>query len=404
MAEAETSYGGGTGTPLDSMDPETSRHPQPSYKMMRDIAPAIRIDEHMVVVGSREAVDELFRHPEIFSSNSSAVDLKNIRPLIPLQIDPPEHKKYRKILDPLFAPQRMKLLEEPVAKLVNELIDGFGDATEIDFSQQFSVPFPSQVFLTLLGLPLEDLPLFLKIKDGIIRPDHVLGKPREHPDVLAYQEQIANSIYDYFNKVLDEREIERKDDLLSHILDTEVEGDRLSREDILDTCFLFLIAGLDTVSASLDCFFGYLAEHPEQRKQLVDDPSVIPHAIEELLRWESPVTGVARVAVEDTEFFGCPINKGDHVMPILGSANTDEAEFPDSDDVRFDREVNRHIAFGGGIHRCLGSHLARMELRVAMREWHARIPDYSVKPGVDLVYTPGIRSLDTFPMVLGEQL
>jgi cytochrome P450 len=400
MAEAETSYG--SGTPLDSMDPETSRHPQPSYKLMREVGPAMRVDDHMVVVGTREAVDELFRHPEIFSSNMSAVDLKNIRPLIPLQIDPPDHKKYRKILDPLFAPQRMKLIEEPVAKLVNELIDNFGDAKEIDFAQQFSVPFPSQVFLTLLGLPLEDLPLFLKIKDGIIRPDHVLGKPREHPEVVAYQEGIANSIYDYFNKVLDEREVERRDDLLSQFLDTEIDGDRLTREDILDTCFLFLIAGLDTVSASLDCFFGYLAEHPEQRKKLVEDPAITPHAVEELLRWESPVTGVARVAVQDMEFFGCPIKKGDHVMPILGSANTDEAEFPDSDDVRFDREVNRHIAFGGGIHRCLGSHLARTELRVALREWHRRIPDYKIKPGVELVYTYGIRSLDTFPMLLGE--
>jgi cytochrome P450 len=395
---------GGTGTPLDSMDPETSRHPQPAYKLMREVGAAIRVDDRMVAVGTREAVDELFRHPEIFSSNMSAVDLRNVRPLIPLQIDPPDHKKYRKILDPLFAPQRMKLLDASVAKLVNELIDGFGDAKEIDFAQQFSVPFPSQVFLTLVGLPLEDLPILLKIKDGIIRPDHVLGKRRDHPEVVKYQDGIAQQIYDYFNKALDEREKQRKDDLLSQFLDTEIEGDRLTREDILDTCFLFLIAGLDTVSASLDCFFGYLSEHPEQRKKLVDDPELIPHAVEELLRWESPVTGVARVAVKDIDFFGCEIKAGDHVMPILGSANTDEAEFGDADDVRFDREVNRHIAFGGGIHRCLGSHLARMELRVAMREWHARIPDYRIKPGVDLVYTPGIRSLDTFPMVLGESI
>src|ERR1051325_3037913 len=156
MADTETggSYGGGTGTPMDSMDPETSRHPQPSYKLMREIAPALRVDDHMVVVGTREAVDELFRHPEIFSSNSSAVDLKNIRPLIPLQIDPPEHKKYRKILDPIFAPRQMALLEAPVTQLVNDLIDGFVDRGEVDFAKEFSVPFPSQVFLTLLGLPL----------------------------------------------------------------------------------------------------------------------------------------------------------------------------------------------------------------------------------------------------------
>jgi len=216
--------------------------------------------------------------------------------------------------------------------------------------------------------------------------------------VQAYQQQVADSIYDYFNTVLDERELERRDDLLSHFLDAEVEGHKLTREDILDVCFLFLIAGLDTVTATLDCMFSFLAQHPEHRQQLVDDPSLIPSAIEELLRWETPVMGVARAALVDTELDGCPIAQGDQVMIMLGSANTDEAEFPDADVVRFDREVNRHIAFGGGIHRCLGSHLARMELRVALREWHRRIPEYSVEPEHTLVYTPAIRSIEHFPM------
>jgi cytochrome P450 len=187
--------------------------------------------------------------------------------------------------------------------------------------------------------------------------------------------------------------VERRDDLLSHFLSAEVEGDRLSREDILDICFLFLIAGLDTVTATLDCMFSFLAQHPEHRRQIVENPTVIPNAIEELLRWETPVMGVARVAVEETELGGCPIHKGDSVMIMLGSANTDETEFPDADEVRFDREVNRHIAFGGGVHRCLGSNLARLELRVALREWHKRIPEYEVEPGHTLVYTPSIHGV-----------
>ena len=108
--------------------------------------------------------------------------------------------------------------------------------------------------------------------------------------------------------------------------------------------------------------------------------------------------GVARVATRDTEIAGCPVHQGDHVMIMLGSANTDEGEFPDADDVRFDREPNRHLAFGGGVHRCLGSHLARLELRVALREWHARIPDYEIAPGADLVFTPGIRAADALPL------
>ena len=307
-----------------------------------------------------------------------AVDLKNKRPMIPLQIDPPDQRKYRKLLDPIFSPRKMTAMEDEVAELVNHLIDQFVERGEVDFAKEFSVPFPSQVFLTLLGLPLEELDTFLTMKDGIIRPDHVTGKHFGSPEASAYQQKIADSVYDYFDMVLDQREVERKDDLLSHFLDAEMEGDRLTREDILDICFLFLIAGLDTVTATLDCMFSFLAQHPEQRQQLVDDPSLIPNAIEEMLRWETPVMGIARVAVQDTELNGCPIGAGDQVMIMIGSANTDEAEFPDADVVRFDREINRHLAFGGGIHRCLGSHLARMELRVALRgmaQAHSRVRD-----------------------------
>jgi cytochrome P450 len=389
------------GVELFSLDPETNRHPQEMYRALRDTAPVLSLDGMGHVLTTKEAAMEAFRRPEVFSSAATVDTLAMgaVRPLIPLQIDPPDHVKYRKILDPLFAPRNMAALEEPVAALVNDLIDGFVDRGEVDFAQEFSILMPTQVFLTLLGLPLADLDLFLKMKDGIIRPDHVVGKPRDDEETLAYQNGIGQSIYDYFNRELDAREVERRDDLLSGFLDAEVDGQRLTREDILDICFLFFIAGLDTVSASLDCFFGYLCEHPEQRDQLVADPSLVPSAVEELLRWETPVGGIMRVAAEDTELLGCPIHKGDMVSISLGSVDTDEAALPDAYEVRFDREVNPHNAFGGGVHRCLGSHLARLELRVALREWHRRIPEYALAAGHELVYTPAIRSLETFPMV-----
>lgn len=387
--------------PFATMDPEMARNPQPVFKLLRDDTPVMRIDMPTgpgVVLSRMQDITEALRHPEIFSSNMDAVDLKNKRPLIPLQIDPPEHKKFRKLLDPIFAPRKMAAMEDEVATLVNQLIDQFIGDGEVDFAKKFSVPFPSQVFLTLLGLPLEELDRFLTMKDGIIRPDYVIKKPYGSKAVNEYQQQIADSIYEYFDEVLDLREAERKDDLLSLFLDAEVDGDRLTRNDILDICFLFLIAGLDTVTATLDCMTAFLAQHPEQRRQIVEDPSLIPNAIEELLRWETPVMGLARVALSDTELGGCPVHKGDQISVLIGSANTDEAEFPDAEVVRFDREVNRHIAFGGGIHRCLGSHLARMELRVALREWHKRIPDYEVEPGHTLVYTPALRSIEHFPL------
>jgi cytochrome P450 len=381
------------------MSPELASNPQPMYAALREGSPVLRVDGVGVIVTSRSGVDEVLRHPELFSS-TLAHDLKARRPLIPLQIDPPAHRTYRKILDPLFAPQRMKALDEPVARLVNDLIDTFVDQDEIDFAKQFSVPFPSQVFLTLFGLPLDDLPAFLRMKDGVIRPDHVVGHEFGHPETEAHQQQTADSIYAYFERVIDERDGEDGDDLLSHFLRAEVDGDRLTREDILDICFLFLIAGLDTVTASLDCFFGDLAEDPVARRKLVDDPDAIPAMVEELLRWETPVMAVARVATRDVEVDGCPVTKGEPVMAVIGAANVDDTEFPHAGELRWDREANRHLAFGGGIHRCLGSHLARLELRVALREWHERIPDYRVKPGCPLTYTAGIRTLEAFPMVL----
>jgi len=134
---------------------------------------------------------------------------------------------------------------------------------------------------------MDELDTFLTMKDGIIRPEHVTGTAQGSAKAQAYQQEIADSVYDYFDKILDEREKEPKDDLLSHFLSAEVDGDRLSREDILDICFLFLIAGLDTVTATLDCMFSFLAQHPEHRRQLVENPDVIPNAIEELLRWET---------------------------------------------------------------------------------------------------------------------
>jgi len=367
--------------------------PQPMYKFLRESTPVFRSPQ-AVVLSRLSDIEMALKRTDLFSSNMDAVDLGNLRPLIPLQVDPPEHAKYRRILDPLFTPREMARREPMVTALVNEMIDLFADRGECDFHAEFAVPLPCTVFLRLLGLPLEDLDTLLIWKDGVIRPEGA-GAPQQHRRAAA---PVARQIYDYFERAIDDHLANPREDVLSALIVAGIEGRPLSREELLDICFLFLIAGLDTVTDSLDCFFVYLARHPEQRWLLIEQPDVLPSAIEELLRWETPVPGVARVAMHDVDLAGCPVSKGERVSPLLGAANTDPAEFRDPDVVDFRRNPNRHRAFGGGPHRCLGSHLARMELRVALREFHRRIPDYEIPPGVELSYTRALRSVDTLPL------
>lgn len=375
-------------------DPEVLAHPQPMFKLLRDAGPAVEIPGGgMLIVGGDEDVRHVLQHPDVFSSGIDAVEIGQVRPLIPLQIDPPEHKSYRKLLDPIFAPKQVALLEDQTRALVRDLIDAVADRGECNFHHAVAEPLPTTVFLQLLGLPVDRAREFIELKDGIIRPPTHTPEERR-----AYTRKVGQRIYEVLQEAIDERMVERRDDFLSRFLDAEVDGHRLTNDDVLDIGYLFFLAGLDTVTASLDCMLAYLAQHPEQRQRLVDDPAVIPHAIEEMLRWETPVQGVVRVATQDTEIGGCPVAKGQVVTAMLGSANTDERAWPHVDVVDFDREENRHLAFGGGVHRCLGSHLARMELRVALEEWHRSVPEYRIKEGVQLMYVQGLRAVENLEL------
>ena len=379
-------------------DPEMARNPQPGYKAMRDLAPVVELGEGSpsggVALGKHEDVVAGLRTPAVFSSGFDAVQIGQVRPLIPLQIDPPDHHAYRKLLDPLFSPRRVAALEPRVRELARGLVDAVVDDGGCNFNAAFAEPFPSTVFLELLGLPLSRACEFIAFKDGIIRPPARTAEERQ-----AMVTETGRQIYAVLEEVIDARTREPRDDFISGFLTAEVDGRRLTREDVIDICYLFFLAGLDTVAASLDCMLAFLACHPDHRHQIVDDPSLIPNAVEEMLRWETPVPGVVRLTTQDTEMSGCPIAAGSHVVMLLASANTDERAWERADEVDFTREVVKHLAFGGGVHRCLGSHLARLELRVALEEWHARIPDYGLAPGTVLEYSPGLRQIEHLPLV-----
>ena len=371
-------------------------HPQEAYRMIRDAEPDPD-DEISTLMASMPSRDEVVRHvlrtPEVFSSKYDAVQIGQVRPLIPLQVDPPEHTKYRKLLDPLFSPKQVALIEPQTRALVTELIDAVIDDGGCNFHDAVAEPLPSTVFLQLLGLPLDRRDEFIALKDGIIRPDADTDEER-----AASMGRTGQRIYEVLQEVIDARRAEPRDDIISGFLTAEVDGHRLTDEDILDIGYLFFLAGLDTVTASLDCMLAFLSQHPAHRRRLVDEPALIPQAMEEMLRWETPVTGVPRITIADTEINGCPVAAGQQVGVMLGSANTDERSWERADEVDFDRQMNKHLAFGGGVHRCLGSHLARMEMKVVLQEWHRRIPDYRLVEGTELDYTPGLRQVPDLPL------
>ena len=314
------------------------------------------------------------------------------RPLIPLMLDGEQHTKYRKLLDPLFAPRQVARLEPVIRNLSETLIDAFAADGAVDFFAAFCEPLPSQIFLSQLGLPLDDVPFLLWVKNGIIRPTDV-----EH------QQAAGPKLIEYLYAELDRRaaEPEPRDDLIGGFLTAEVDGHRLTREDVIDITFLLVLAGLDTVTASLSCMVDWLARHPEERDRLVADPALLPQAIEELMRVMTPVVAGSRHATADFELDGVEVKAGDELRVVWAVADMDPDVFPEPTNVDLERANNRHIAFASGFHRCLGSHLARLELRVALDTLHRRIPDYLPDPNQAPGYlnTAVVRCVDPLPLV-----
>ncbi len=386
---------------FDPSDPELARCPQRRYAALHAEGSSHRLAlAGSPVISRYEDALWALRHPEVFSSELDIqLALGTERPMIPQQIDPPRQTRFRKILDPLFSRKRMLEIEPDLRSHAAALIDGFVGAGSCEFNRAFAIPYPCITFLRLMGLPREDLDLFLEMKDGIIRPPTPAG---DLEAAALHRAQAGKRIYAYFETAIEARRSDPRDDVISDLLRANINEEPLTHNEMLDICFLFLLGGLDTVTATLGCSMLYLAGNPQQRRKLVASPGLIPEAVEELLRWETPVTGVPRLIKRNVRLGGVEFSEGDLVLILLGAANVDEAEFPEAARVDFERERKRHLAFGSGPHRCLGSHLARLELRVALEELHRRIPDYGVEPGKSPLVSPGIREVTYLPLVWDE--
>jgi cytochrome P450 len=309
--------------------------------------------------------------------------------LPPISADPPLHTWTRRLLLPWFSHRRVDSYIPMTRQLCRGLLDGFADAGSADAAAGYAQQIPVRVIAHILGVPTEMSDTFTTWVRDIL----------EFADDPERRKRGAEGLLNYFVAQVEVRRHEPGDDLLSELLHTEVEGKPMDDGIILGIAALVLIAGVDTTWSAIGSSLWHLASHPDDLKRLVADPELMPSAIEELLRAYSPVT-MARLVTEDFEYGGCPMKEGDKVLMNFPAANRDPDVFEHPDIVQLDRAHNRHVAFGSGIHRCAGSNLARMELQVAIEEWLARIPTFSLAEWKDITWAGGqVRGPRVLPVV-----
>ncbi len=325
-------------------------------------------------------VTYILTHPKIFSTKGSTPfprDPNNYFFMIPLEIDPPEHRKYRGLIDPMLTKQAVAALEDSIRQLANRLIDQFIDKRGCEFTTDFGRPLPVSVFLDLMGLPQQMRDTFVGWAMGLL-----------HSQDRKIAEQCMRETVAYLQTVIQEKARQRDSGLLSAIVHGRKDDAPLTGPEIFGFTFFLFIAGLDTVFATLNNAFLWLAGNPERRREILANPDNIDRVVEELLRVYS-VTFSGRTLTEDHELHGVKLKQGDKITSILPAANYDPAAFPNPREVNFNRPRKPVFAFGGGVHSCMGAHLARLEIKVTLTEFLRRIPAFRVKEGTKIEYWPG---------------
>jgi cytochrome P450 len=383
---------------FDHTDPQWTEDPFPIWDELRSKCPVVHTDRFLGVYlpTTYEAVKQISYDTDSFSSRRVVV--RNVRPEItqptpPITTDPPHHKPAKQLLLPPFTPDAMKKLEPRVRGICNELIDEFIKDGKVDAAAQYTKHIPTRAIAHMLGIPEKDGDLFVKwiheiLELGITDNDTLIRAARE--------------MTEYFQGHIEARKTHPTQDLISDLMNAKgPDGQPLSDPHVLGSLRLLLIAGIDTTWSAIGSSLWHLAKTPSDRTRLVAEPQIMPFAIEEFLRAYSPVT-MAREVMKETTVSGCPVKPGNMVLLSFPAANRDPAMFPDADKVIIDRKENRHAAFGLGIHRCVGSNLARMEMIVALEEWLKRIPEFSLDPAGTVTWSEGtVRGPRQLPLLLG---
>ena len=382
---------------FDHRDPRWVENPYPIWDELRNRCPVAHSERFQdgAYFASRYAeVREIAYDSEHFSSRRVIVRETKVppQPAPPITSDPPEHTPARKLLLPAFAPQVIARLEPRTRALCRELLDAIGEAKTCDGAVDYAQHIPVRLIAHMLGVPEKDGDLFrrwihLVLEVGISDESVILPTLKEM------------SIY--FATEIKRRGEKRGEDLISFLLDAKLDGQPVSETHMIGTLRLLLIAGIDTTWSGIGASLWHLATHPEDRRRLAADASLMPTAIEEFLRAYAPVT-MAREVVKETTVGGCPFKEKGQVLLSFPAANRDPAMFADADKVLIDRAENRHAAFGLGRHRCLGSNLARLEMTVAIEEWLARFPEFRLADGATVTWSEGtVRGPRRLPLVLG---
>ena len=376
-------------TDFDVLSPEYVADPFAIWDRLRRSCPVAHTDRRgstWLPTRYQDVVD-LAHDVEHFSSTEmTVIPFTGERPdepvlqygVPPISADPPLHTWTRRLLLPWFSHRRVEGYEPMTRKICGELIDGFVAAGAADAAGDYAQQIPVRVIAAILGVPSSLSDTFTGwVRDVLEFADDPVRRRRGMEGLIVY-----------FIGEVARRKSEPGDDLLSDLLHSDVDGAPVEESVVLGVAALVLIAGVDTTWSAIGSSLWHLATNPEDRRRLVDDPEGLEVAVEELLRAYSPVT-MARVVTEDIEFAGCPMKAGDKVLMNFPAANRDPEVFDDADSVVLDRRLNRHLAFGVGIHRCAGSNLARMELRVALEEWLTRIPDFCLAEGAEVTWAGG---------------
>lgn len=378
---------------FEMRDPNVAQEPGPYYAQLREGCPVAHVEDFggFYILSTYDDVSAAAKNTAVFSSaDGITIPKLPIPPQICLEQDEPEHGRYRRPMQQWLSPGRMAKLEESVRKIVDTLIDGFVDQGEGDLATLLAEPVPPLVMALLMGLPDSDWHTF---RDQMAR---LVGyAAAEDP---AGAQAASQEFVGYLAGQLMDRKENPRDDMMTDIATLEVDGVPLTFEEQVSMAFLLLGAGHETTVGAIGGLLYYLARDPSLAEQLQANPALVAGATEEAVRLVAPLPGMGRTTRADITVGDVDIPEGSTVMLLYGSASRDPKEFDDPEEFKLGRDSNRHVAFGQGIHRCVGAPLARLELKVVLEEWHQRIPEYRIKPGTELTERGVQLSMSSLPL------